>query len=302
MFKKLKAEDYPALRDFFDIYGWSLCEYSLSSIIAWNHCVYDVHYRIEGDLLFISEIEIEKPENRRLLLPLTRPFRRPLPAELAGWAAKLGYRQYYYAAEDYLSAAGTAEVEKFFTVREQPGYMDYIYSASDLAGLKGHKFSKKRNLIAQFNKQIIAAHEVKVEPLTPANCGRCAGLLDEWARDPEIGEHLDMLNCERKAILNALRDFELLQMRGVMVSIDGKTAGFAFGGWLSKDTFVLNFEKALSNVKGLYQFLDNEFAKCLPGQYVYINKESDLGKPGLAKTKESYYPCKKVKSYILTLR
>jgi len=318
MFKKLKAEDYPALRDFFDIYGWSLCEYSLSSIIAWNHCIYDVHYRVEGDLLFISEIEIEKPENRRLLLPLTRPFnacagvvskaygqqttRRPLPAELAGWAAKLGYRQYYYAAEDYLSAVGAAEVEKFFTVKEQPGYMDYIYSASDLAGLKGHKFSKKRNLIAQFTKQVKEVREVKVEPLTPANSGRCVSLLDEWARDPEAGEQLEMLNCERKAILNALRDFELLQMRGVMVSIDGKTAGFAFGGWLSKDTFVLNFEKALGNVKGLYQFLDNEFAKCLPGQYVYINKESDLGKPGLAKTKESYYPCKKVKSYILTLK
>ena len=111
MFKKLKTEDYPLLRDFFDIYGWSLCEYSLSSIIAWNHCIYDVHYRVEGDLLFISEIEIEKPENRRLLLPLTRPFRRPLPAELAGWAAKLGYRQYYYATEDYLAQGGVCFIE-----------------------------------------------------------------------------------------------------------------------------------------------------------------------------------------------
>ena len=302
MFKQLKIENYSDIRDFFDIYGWSLCEYSLSSILAWNHCLYDVHYRVEGDLLFISEIEIEKPENRRLLLPLTRPFRRPLPAELAGWAAKLGYRQYYYATEDYLAAAGLPEVEKFFTVREQPGYMDYIYNTSDLAGLKGHKYSKKRNLLSQFDRTVKAAHEVKVEALTQASSGRCIALLDEWARDPEIGEQLDMLNCERKAILNGLRCFELLQLRGVTVSIDGKIAGFAFGGWLSKDTFVLNFEKALGGVKGLYQFLDNEFAKCLPARYAYINKESDLCKPGLAKAKESYYPCRKVKSYILTLK
>jgi len=302
MFKQLKTEDYPVLKDFFDIDGWSLCEYSLSSIIAWNHCIYDVHYRVEGDLLFVSEIEIEKPENRRLLLPLTRPFRRPLPAELAGWAAKLGYRQYYYATEDYLAAVGPQEIEKFFTVKEQPGYMDYIYNTADLAELKGHKYSKKRNLLAQFNKQVKDVREVKVEPITPANTGRCLAVLNEWARDPEIGEQLDMLNCERKAILNGLRNFESLQMRGVTVSIDGKVAGFAFGGWLSKNTFVLNFEKALDGVKGLYQFLDNEFAKCLPPQYTYINKESDLGKPGLAKTKESYYPCKKVKSYILTLK
>ena len=50
MFKPLKAEDYPLLKDHFDIHGWSLCEYSLSSIIAWNHCIYDVYYR-EGGLL-----------------------------------------------------------------------------------------------------------------------------------------------------------------------------------------------------------------------------------------------------------
>jgi len=64
----------------------------------------------------------------------------------------------------------------------------------------------------------------------------------------------------------------------------------------------MNFEKALDNVKGLYQFLDNELAKHLPPHYAFINKESDLEKPGLAKAKESYYPCSKVKSYMLTLK
>jgi len=302
MFKQLKAEDYPLLKDYFDIHGWSLCEYSLSSIIAWNHCIYDVYYRLENDLLFISEIEIEKPENRRLLLPLTCPFRCPLPAELAGWAVKLGYRQYYYAPGDYLATAGHAEVEKFFAVKEQPGYMDYVYCAADLAKLDGRKYARKRNLLSQFKKQFQDAGRVRVEPITPENAAGCAALLDQWAADPEIGARLDMLNCERKAILNALKHFRLLEMRGVLVVIDGKIAGFAFGGRLSKDVFVLNFEKALDSVKGLYQYLDRELAASLGGDYAFINKESDLGKPGLAKAKESYYPCRKVKSYILTLK
>lgn len=295
-------EDHALLRDFFCARGWSLCEYSLSSILIWNHCVYDVHYRIEGGLLFISEIEIEKPENKRLLIPLTRPFRAPLPAELAGWAVKLGYRQYYYAGEDYLAAAGLPEVEKFFTVKEQPGFMDYVYATADLAGLKGHKYSKKRNLLAQFHKQTQAVRRVTVAPITPANSGLCVSLLNEWAAAPETGDKLEMLSCERKAILNGLRHFEPLGMRGVIVSIDDKPYGFAFGGPLSEDTFILNFEKALDDIKGLYQFLDNEFAKSLPAQYASINKESDLGKPGLAKAKESYYPRQKIKSYVLTLK
>ena len=143
---------------------------------------------------------------------------------------------------------------------------------------------------------------VSVETITPDNGSRCIDLLDEWGADPRVGEKLDMLNCERQAILNGLRCFERLGMRGIMVSIGGKLSGFAFGAPLSEDTFVLNFEKALSDIKGLYQFLDNEFAKSLPAQYTRINKESDLGKPGLAKAKESYYPCAKVRSYILTLK
>lgn len=302
MFKQLKTGDYPLLKDHFDIHGWSLCEYSLSSIIAWNHCIYDVYYRLEGGLLFISEIELEKPENRRLLLPLTKPFRCPLPAELAGWAAKLGYRQYYYAPEDYLAAAGQAEVEKFFSVKEQPGCMDYVYDTSGLAALDGRKYAKKRNLLSQFKKRVQDVRRVSVEPITQDNAPRCVALLDHWAADPEIGARLDMLNCERKAILNALKHFSLLEMRGVSVSIDDQIAGFAFGGRLSREVFVLNFEKALDSVKGLYQFLDRELAASLGSGYAYINKESDLGKPGLAKAKESYYPCKKVRSYILTLK
>jgi hypothetical protein len=88
----------------------------------------------------------------------------------------------------------------------------------------------------------------------------------------------------------------------VLVRVHGEICGFAFGARLSEDTFVLNFEKALDNIKGLYQFLDNELARRLPPHYVFINKESDLGKPGLIKTKESYYPVKKTLSYTLTLK
>ncbi|HOW90502.1 MAG TPA: phosphatidylglycerol lysyltransferase domain-containing protein, partial [Elusimicrobiales bacterium] len=180
--------------------------------------------------------------------------------------------------------------------------MDYIYGAADLAELKGHKYSKKRNLLSQFQKQVREKCAVLVEPITQANSSRCMSLLEEWKPSPESEDGQGLLDCERKAIFNGLRSFEQLGMRGITVSIEGRLSGFALGCPLSGDTFILNFEKALDGVKGLYQFLDNEFARSLPQQYTFINKESDLGKPGLAKAKESYYPCRKVRSYILTLK
>lgn len=301
MFNRLKPGDYPVLRPYFEKHRYPLCEYSLASAVVWSRCLYEVSWAVDGDLLLLAETDLQPPSAKRLLMPLPLPFRELPPAELADIAARHRHTRYYYVPQDYRER-NAAGLEKFFTVEEQPGYMDYLYTAADMAQLAGHKYSKKRNLIAQFTKQAAAARKVKVERLTPANNGACLNLLNRWARDPEAGAHLDMLNCERKAIINGLRNFKELELSGVLVRLDREICGFAFGSRLSDGVFVLNFEKALDNVKGLYQFLDNELARHLPPGYSFINKESDLCKPGLAKAKESYYPAFKIRSYILTLK
>ena len=301
MFNRLKPEDYPALKKYFEKHRYPLCEYSLASIIVWNRCLYEVSWKLDGDLLLLAETDLEPPAARRLLMPVPHPFRDIPPGELAEIARRNRHARYYYVPQDYFERhkAGLGE---FFTAAEQPGYMDYLYNTGDLAGLAGHNYAKKRNLIAQFNKQTAAVRKVEVEALTPENNGACLTLLDRWAHDPGAGAHLDMLNCERKAIVNGLKHFKLLELDGVLVKVDGEIAGFAFGSRLSDGVFVLNFEKALDNLKGIYQFLDNELALRLPPNYSFINKESDLEKPGLAKTKESYYPAFKTRSYTLTLK
>ncbi len=301
MFKLLTPEDYPELRKYFDGPTYTLCEYSLSAVIAWNRCLYEVSWKLDGDLLLLAETDLEPPAARRLLMPVPCPFRDVPPSELAAIAGRNRHYSFYYVPQDYLERH-KAEIEALFTAEEQPGFMDYLYNTTDLAGLAGHKYSKKRNLVAQFNKQTAAVRKVAVEAITAANTDACLKLLDRWAHDPETGARLDMLNCERKAIVNSLKHLDLLEMKGILVLIDGEICGFALGSRLAPDTFVLNFEKALDDVKGLYQFLDKEFAARLPPAYARVNKESDLGKPGLIKTKESYYPAAKVRSYTLTLK
>jgi hypothetical protein len=301
MFNRLKPEDYPALKKYFEKHRYPLCEYSLASIIVWNRCLYEVSWKLDGDLLLIAETDLEPPAARRLLMPVPHPFRDIPPCELAEIARRNRHARYYYVPQDYYERNKAGLVE-FFTAAEQPGYMDYLYHTRDLAELAGHKYAKKRNLIAQFNKLTAAGGQVRVEALTPENNGACLTLLDRWAHDPEAGAHLDMLNCERKAIINGLKHFTLLELNGILVKVGGEISGFAFGSRLSDGVFVLNFEKALDNIKGIYQFLDNELARRLPHRYSFINKESDLEKPGLAKTKESYYPAFKTRSYTLTLK
>lgn len=55
-------------------------------------------------------------------------------------------------------------------------------------------------------------------------------------------------------------------------------------------SFVIHFEKAVDEYKGLWQFINQAFAAILPVQYETVNREQDLGNEGLRKAKLSYKP------------
>ncbi|OGR41930.1 MAG: hypothetical protein A2X35_11525 [Elusimicrobia bacterium GWA2_61_42] len=300
MFKKIQPHDYRRLKPFFEGQLYTLCPYSLASMIIWSGCLHEAFYLEENGSVYLSEVDIEDRSRRRMLLPVTRPFRFLTPRELAEAARKLDFPAYHYVPQEYVDIIGAANLEGYFSVQEESGYGDYLYRTADMAHLKGRDYAKKRNLIAQFNK--LSGPEARVKPMEGVCLESCLELFDHWEKVQGGPVIADIPNCERKAIVNGLTHFKELEMSGVAVELGGRLAGFAFGSRLSADTFTLNFEKADAGVKGLYQFLDAEAAKALPPQYTLLNKENDLGLSGLKKAKESYFPLRLVKSYILTLK
>ena len=116
-----------------------------------------------------------------------------------------------------------------------------------------------------------------------------------WASEKEDDSDVESVTV-------SLNNMEKLGLSGGMLRLDGKAIAFTVGEPLLDDTFVIHIEKALSGYDGVYQMINQMFAKTLTDRYFYINREEDMGIEGLRKSKFSYFPCKMIEKCVITER
>jgi len=300
--KPITPADYFELKPYFRSQRHRLCAYSLVSILTWSNKEYQPYGAIADDSVILSTEFNTKKENRHMLLPVS-PSKQYNPEQLHALATQAGYSSFWCIPEDYINKYGRNRIESLFELHEQKGYHDYIYRAKDLTTLKGNKYSKKRNLIHQFKKRYLNNGKVKVEPISSDSKTECIEFLDKWCKERDCDIELDEdLSCEKQAVINTMESMDLMEVGGLLLRIDGKLSAFGMASRLTDDMGTFHFEKALVKIKGLYQYFDNLCAKDLFEGYKYINKESDINIPGLAKAKKSYHPAMMVKSYRMDLK
>ena len=300
-FSQLTPPDYAKYRHYFENQRYELCAYSLASIIAWSNNEYKPYGAEHEDAFIVAAEFTEEKQNRHLLLPIS-PERMFSPEELVDVARLAEHRQYWFVPQDYIDHFGQALVERYFTIKHHAAYDDYVYRAQDLAELKGNRYSKKRNLINQFRREYDGTERVSIEPIAGDNAEACMVFLEEWCqeRDCDADDQFD-LACEKQAAINTLVHYDAFDLKGILLRIDGKVCAFGISAPLTADMATLQYEKALGSIKGLYQYFDNACARMLFNGYTYLNKESDMGIPGLTKAKKSYYPDRMVHSVRLVL-
>ncbi len=298
----LKITDYALLKPFFAGQRHHLCAYSLPSILAWRNDVFKPIGMVTADSLIVAVDFSEPKDNRHLILPIS-PCREYTPLELQDLALDLGFEKYWYVPNGYLDRHDVRQVEAFFKIEAQPHLHDYVYRFEDLAYLKGNRYSKKRNLINQFNRCFANRGQVILEPITPATVPECEEFLDRWCEERACeGDSEDELGCERQAIINSMAHLERFELDSLLLRLDGKISAMAITARLTDKMGVMHFQKAFAHVKGLYQYFDQQCAQRLFRGYDLINKESDMGLAGLIQAKKSYHPIRKIRSYKLTVK
>lgn len=162
---------------------------------------------------------------------------------------------------------------------------DYVYRREDLATLAGRLFTKKRNHI----NQCLAAYNCQYEMITGETVAECLALQDRWCNDRNCKIEPGLAG-EYQAIEETLHHYEKFGLTGGAIRIAGTIEAFAVGEALNPSTAVCHFEKAMPQFQGLAQLINQWFTKNNLGEFDYVNREQDLGIPGLRQAKESYSP------------
>jgi len=288
-------------REYFDLhlllsYEQS-CEFNFTNLFIWNHTSHAKWQVFKNRIYLHMKDEAEKLD---MLAFISDSFRgEPEPFELAEISDAMraaGYSGSFQHVRDSYIQNNLSELEKYFIVEPMPdSFSEYIHEVESLAELHGTKLAKKRNLIAQFKRN---HPDARVEQMTASMLPEVLKLAEEWrAGMPE--PESPFLKAETIAENLLAEHFSALDVTGLAVFIEDKMIAFEMCSRINRDMYTEHFEKSLHEYKGASQFINNEMAKFLLGKCKYLNREQDLGMPGLHQAKLSYEPEFMLKNYTI---
>ena len=250
------------------------CNYTFANLLGWQFW-----YKTEGCMLPGAVVLRYIYEGERAYTVCTADT---LTEELINaLLADSGGKLIVYALEDtQVSAFSSFKYE----VESLPDLYDYIYRRTDLALLQGGHLQAKRNHINRFRAD---NPDFEYRPLTPGLFDECRRLTGIWQGEKGASETMDV---ERQIMENIFSNWESLGMIGGSIFVNGRMVAFSYGAAVTDDTFDICVEKADRNIEGAFAIINQQFASHLPEQYIYVNREDDMGLPGLRKAKLSYHP------------
>lgn len=289
-FKEITLQDKNLIQSYTFASGQQNCDFSFTNLCSWSF-LYRTCWAVVQDFVVFRFYVEEEPV---YMMPAGRGNWKEVFLTLEADAHNRGVPFKMLG----ISAQVKAEVEQVlpgrFTFTANRDYFDYIYLRSELATLSGKKFQPKRNHLNKFRK---AYPHYEYRPLTPQLIPECLKLEEVWCRANGGCEELT-LSAERRSMTYALTHMEALGVTGGVLFIDGRIVGFTYGSPINSDTWDICVEKADIEVEGSYAMINNEYVNHIAPQYVYINREEDLGLDGLRKAKLSYQPYELLEKFI----
>lgn len=284
-YRKIQIEDKPLFEKYLSQANRQCADYAFANLFAWSR-FYDTLW-IEREGFLVIRFRIAGSEKWAYLEPLGSGDIQKALEFIRQDAKKMGEPlRFFSLSKEFLERAKAIFAFKqlrFYTNRD---FGNYIYPRIQLAELAGKKFHSKRNHIEKFEKLY---PEFRFKEISPRkDLPAIKQLLDKWIHSQE---RITTTILEEKAMIEkALAYYEELGLFGIILLIGDTPVAFSFGSRITPDTFCVHIEKADMSYEGAYAMINRLMAKSLPEKIRNINREEDMGIPGLRKAKLSYHP------------
>lgn len=294
-FKPITAGDIERLTPFFSLRPNKTCDSVFLDSFLWRDA-YQVRYAISGGraVQWLMEdegrVSTAMPLCREEELPeffeqIVRYFNQVLKKPLWIYLADA-------EAVEYLNLDPCR-----FAVTEMEDLKDYLYDGQAMRTLAGKKLHKKKNLVNAFMREYEGRYEYR------KLC--CSDRQDVWdflsfwreQKGSDVDEAWE-LDYEVEGIHEILKNCSQLHVQMGGVYLDGRLEAFSVGSYNPREKMaVISIEKANPTVKGLYQFINQQFLIHEFPDAVLVNREDDVGILGLRQAKLSYQPIGYARKY-----
>lgn len=279
-FTKLELEHIPLIRPFFLQQNRRICDCTIGSTLMWRNYFDNCFAIVDDTLIFRSRyldgqfaFTVPIGKNPERLLELTEEYCREQEIAL----------EFCTVTPNDLELLRSRWPD--LKVEENRDWYDYLYESRDIVRFSGRKYAAQRNHIHRFERdcpdwsfeRMTADHVEEVRSFY-------RGFLQERTKEGETAQ------AEVGEIFEVLDHFDEYAFLGGILRVEGKIAGISMGE-IVRDTLYVHIEKADVRYSGVYQKLVNCFAReFVTDEVRYINREEDVGDPGLRKSKLSYHP------------
>ncbi len=280
---------------YFNLSNTRIADACPNSRFAWN-CGY--HYRyiiIEDCLCLISDGgiftkphfslplgELSKEKMNQILLQISQIFAAE-NWQLLGMFIDGNAQEYFEDLNDFTVSWEMSE-----------DFSDYVYETKKLMKLKGKDYRAKRNHV---NKFIREYPDFTYQTLTKADRKKAVELVQTWCADKDV-DCQDPLQSDCTPIDRLFSYWDVLDIHGGAIYYNNDLIAFSMGSLIREGMeAVIHFEKADPNYEGLYALINQLTVLSEFENSKIVNREEDMGDPGLRTAKESYMPCEKIHKY-----
>ncbi len=291
-------------KDFLEKYLFRRCsnnsEFSFTNLFMWRKS-YDMKYVIIDDMLCIMPKHADGPRSATFPIGFIdksgseRDITNVINT-LIGYFDANGELPLIRLYDERAVRKLTQTFPDKFLITEDRNSFDYVYSIEELTNLSGKRFHAKKNHINKFKKNY---PNFTYEKMSSDYADECLSLFDSWRSNKDFD--IDGYDEEREAVVELLNNWASLDIVGGCLKVDGKMVAFSLGEPLKNDTVVIHLEHADTNFDGAFAMMNREFLAHEWQAYKYVNREEDMGLPGLRRAKESYRPVFMIKKYVATL-